>query len=321
MKANKEQVMLRTMVVPLDGSTFGEQALPPACALASRAGAVLRLVHVHTSSAAPIYIEGEPVIDENLGSLHHKHERLYLEQIQKRLAAQLPSLRIEVEVYDRPLESIVNEAVGAFLARQLAEHAEVDLVVMTTHGRGGISRLWLGSVAEALVRLSHVPVLLVRPQDSEADFAHLPVYRKILIPLDGSALAEQILAPALELGRLMAAEYTLLQVIEPLYPAYNQLAHSEELDETAVQAAQQYLQQVSQQLATAGQPVQIQTPVTPATAQAILEVGASHDLIALATHGRSGWQRLLVGSVADKVLRAATQSVLVYRPQESQSDS
>lgn len=307
--------MLRTIVVPLDGSAFGEQALLPACAIASRAGAELRLVHVHSSSAAPIYVAGEPVIDDKLGSLHQQHERRYLEQIKARLVAQLPALRVAVAVYDRSLESIVNEGVGAFLAQQLTAQADVDLVVMTTHGRGGISRFWLGSVAEALVRQSHVPILLVRPQEGEPDWTQLPVYYKILIPLDGSALAEQILEPVLNLGRLMAAEYTLLQVIEPLYPTYNQLAHSDELDEAAVQTAQQYLQQLSQQLA-GDQPVQVQTPVSSATAETILTVAADHDLIALATHGRSGWQRLLVGSVADKVLRGATQPVLIYRPPE-----
>ncbi|HMN26762.1 MAG TPA: universal stress protein, partial [Caldilineaceae bacterium] len=79
--------MYSSILVPLDGSLLSEHALPLACALALRANALLRLVHVHTLSTSPIYIEGQPVIDENLVSLSQEHERIYLERIKHQLAS------------------------------------------------------------------------------------------------------------------------------------------------------------------------------------------------------------------------------------------
>jgi nucleotide-binding universal stress UspA family protein len=89
-------------------------------------------------------------------------------------------------------------------------------VAMSTHGRGPLSRFWLGSVADALMRRLPVPLLLVRPQEGAPDLSEEPPLRRILIPLDGSALAEEVLAPALALGGLVGAEYTLLWVVRPL---------------------------------------------------------------------------------------------------------
>lgn len=311
--------MLRTIVVPLDGSPFAEQALPHACAIALRAKAVLRLVHVHTPSADPIYIEGQPVIDENLRSRHRQHEQLYVEQTQARLAALMPDLIIEMQAYDRQLTSIVNESVGEFLAAQIAAHMDVDLLVMTTHGRSGISRLWLGSVADVLVRLSHVPILLVHPSAGEPDFSHLPIYQNILIPLDGSRWAEQILEPAQQLGDLMAAEYTLLRVLPPLPVTYGLSSQQiSATDAQAVQHAQRYLDQVAQWRGQGGQHIHRRVLNRNDVAAAILEDAQHyhHDLIALATHGESGLRRLLIGSVADKVMRGATLPVLLYRPKQ-----
>lgn len=87
---------------------------------------------------------------------------------------------------------------------------------MTTHGRGPVSRLLLGSVADRLVREVPIPVLLVRPHEAAPDLASEPVLRHILVALDGSALAEQVLEPVVALGTLMQADYSLLRVYGPL---------------------------------------------------------------------------------------------------------
>lgn len=319
MVSGKEMTVFQKIVVPLDGSQFGEHALPHACAIATRCNAVLRLVHVHSASVSPVYVEGQPVIDENLRSLHHQHEQRYLERIKERLVGQMSGFTIEVEAYDRPLESIVNESVGEFLAKTIAARSDVDLIVMATHGRGGASRLWLGSVADALLHLSHVPLLLVRPQSSEPDFTHLPTYQNILIALDGSPLSEQILDPAQTLGDLMAAEYTLLQVIPPLPTTFGPTAEQlVKANAQGVQQAQAYLSQVAQRRAQSGQRVHYRASNHNNVATAILEDAARyhHDLIAMATHGQSGLRRLVIGSVTDKVVRGATLPVLVHRPKQ-----
>lgn len=297
---------IQQVLTPLDGSPFSEHALPLACEIARRSSARLRLVLVHTLSASPLYVEGQPVIDENLASLSREHGRIYLEQVRERLAAKVGrEINIEVEFVDRSIESLTNESLGSFLAAYAAS-SQTDLIVMTSHGRGGLERFWLGSVADTLVRLSRVPILLLRPHGGAPDFVAPLLFTKVLIPLDGSELAEQILEPALALGSLAQAEYSLLRVVEPLAsPATTQRAE-----------AQAYLDHLAQQLAAAGR--RIQTHIADATqpAAAILQVAKQEgsDLIALATHGRSGFRRLLIGSVADKVLRGATMPILIYRP-------
>lgn len=312
--------MFNSILVPLDGSPSSEHALPMACAIARQAGANLRLVHVHTLSASPIYSAGEAVIDENLASRNLAHEQRYLEQVKCQLVEVVgPELNVTIELLDRPLESLVNESLAAFLAAHIAATA-TDLVVMTTHGQRGLTRAWLGSVADALVRLSHRPILLLRPQEGAPDFVHLPMLKHLLIALDGTALAEQILEPALTLGAIMQAEYTLLQVVETdIFPSYLLLPQAKgyipPAVETAEIEAQNYLTTVALRLRTQGG-IHTRVLLGDHAASTVLAEAQRHagGLIACATHGRSGLKRLLLGSVADKVLRGATTPVLMMRP-------
>lgn len=300
--------MYRSILVPLDGSAFSEHALPIALLLAQRSGATLRLIHVQTRSLA----------DKDFTALSADHELSYLDQNKERLAANGgDGLAITTEVLDRSVLQLVQESLGKFLATHIAATAP-DLVVMTTHGRGGLARAWLGSVADALIRQSNVPILLLRPHEGPPSFAPSPHLQQMLIPLDGSRLAEQILEPAFALGATLKTDFTLLRIVEPLFPIYNYLARTKELDEAEILAARRYLDEVGQRLTGAGRQVHTRVVLAAALAQAILDDAQHHptDLIALATHGFSGLQRLMVGSVADKVLRGCEVPVLIYRPQE-----
>jgi nucleotide-binding universal stress UspA family protein len=282
-------------------------------------GAPLQLVHVHVRARpAPISIEGLPVIDEQLQSLGSVPELAYLERIRGRLAAD-PELFITVAVLD-PLNADVHDKTISDMLVSYATATDTDLIVMTTHGRGGLARLWLGSVADALVRASAVPVLLLRPGEQIARVAHPPLFRQILIPLDGSALAEQILEPARDLGKLTQAQYTLLHVVEPrVLVRWGPYTTPTDLDFEGTQRrqadAQHYLERVARPLRAAGLPVHARVLMAE-QATAILEEASWQeiDLIAIATHGRSGLARLLLGSVADKVLRRVAIPLLLYRP-------
>ena len=303
--------MYRNLLVPLDGSTFGEHALPFACSIAQRDGAVLHLVHVHVLND-PIYIEGMPVIDADLHSLSREHERVYLEQIRD----DLQSTR-ELSVTCANLDS--DGSIASTLARYM-DARKIDLVVMTTHGRGGLTRAWLGSVADALVRCNKVPLLLLRPADGAPDLAQLPQLKRILIPLDGSELSEQISESALELGGPMQSEYILLRVVEPFVIAgYAPMAQASRLDVKLTQEqlaeAQRYLDRVAERLRATGHRTQTRALLGEQVAVAILDEARRQnaDLIAMTTHGRSGIARLLLGSVADKVLRGANMPLLIAR--------
>lgn len=294
--------MYRSILVPLDGSAFGEHALPFALSLARRAGVQLHLVHVHMPPA-PILADANDL--ELCG-----YERMYFEGVVQRIEARW-DVPITTKLLDGPVAQTLHEYAVA---------SESDLIVMTTHGRGALSRFWLGSIADTVIRQVSVPVLLIRPQERPLDIAHEPAVKHILIPLDGSALAEQILIHATALGRLVQAEYTLLQAIEPMITAYGTELYAVAADEQAMELlrtrAQVYLDRMAAQLRAEGLQVQTATVVEPAAA-AILDYAHAHavDVIALATHGRTGLARWLVGGVADKVIRGATMPVLLHRPQ------
>jgi len=225
-------------------------------------------------------------------------------------------------VSSTPVTSALLE--GPVIAETLNGHAtatKTDLVVMTTHGRGPLSRFWLGSVADELVRRATMPTLVVRPQEKAPDFTAEPVLRHILIPLDGSALAEKVLESAVGLGALMQADYLLVRIYGPqvdtfLDPkSYATVGGSEPPIEQLRAEAQEYLNRVAERLKGQGHTVQTQAVQGQHPASAILDTAQrlAVDLIALETHGRRGLTRLLLGSVADKVIRGAVTPVLVHR--------
>jgi nucleotide-binding universal stress UspA family protein len=303
--------MHSAIFVPLDGSPFAEHALPLALGIARRAEAVLHVAHVHVPVAA-LYTGNELAADAPLDFQVWEQEHVYLQEVVKRLKG-VGRLRVTSTLLDGPVaESLAEQAVAA----------EANLLVMTTHGRGPFSRVWLGSVADRLVRLAPMPLLLLRPPDGPPDLSEEPLPQHILIPLDGSALAEQVLEPALALGRLAQADYTLLAVIEAaLVPEYAIAGHLQEEREGAAawprQAkVQAYLDQVAARLRGHSSHVKTRLILNQLPAAAILQEAHRHprQLIALATHGRRGLNRMLLGSVADKVIRGTSAPVLVYRP-------
>jgi nucleotide-binding universal stress UspA family protein len=302
--------MYHRLLVPLDGSPFAEQALPLALGIAGRAGASLRLVRVHV-----LYALQEPAAswgpyDPEMERLCQDQEQSYLDGVVQRLA-RVSAVPVTADVVQGPAGDAILEEARA---------CKAALVVMTTHGRGPLTRLWLGSVADELARRATVPVLLLRPQEGIPGPPQSAAFSHGLIPLDGTPLAERMLEPALELGRLTGARYTLLRVVVPsLFAGHDPTLDSPTGGGEAMLArrqreAQEYVGAVASRLRGQGFPVEacVVTAFHPATA--ILDkarrVGA--DLIALTTRGHRGIKRWLLGSVADKVVRGATTPVLVH---------
>jgi nucleotide-binding universal stress UspA family protein len=294
--------MYHSLLVPLDGSVTAEQALPWALTLARRAKAALQVAAVHVP-AAPLFSGNNLVANVELDAIIRDKERSYLEGVVRRLVNLIPA----------PVSSILLEGPIANALHEQAQAIHADLIVMTTHGRGPLSRFWLGSVADKLIRQATLPVLVVRPGEGPADFNETPAVRRVLIPLDGTKEAEQILEPAIEFGTLMQAEYHLFLAVEPLmspdlYPGTVFLQQVQK-------HCHEYLEEAAERLR--GRSLRVQTRVAfgrPAAHAILEEAGAQPGtLIALATHGRGGVARLLLGSVADKVLRGASVPVLLYR--------
>jgi nucleotide-binding universal stress UspA family protein len=296
--------MYRSILAPLDGSRPSEQSLPHAAALARRSGAALQLVYVHT----PLLLaEGVMYLGTPEARLWEE-EKSYLSRLVDRLK------RTGVDkVSAHVLEGDVVETL-----QEQALSCKCDLVVMTTHGRGPVSRFWLGSVADQLVHRLPIPLLLVRPREEEVPLpAAEPEVRNVLVALDGAPAAEQILEPAGTLAKVLGASCTLLRVVPSVVPhvVYTEAAIGAALADKLRAEAHVYLQRVAGSLR--GQDIATQTRIIahahPATA--ILNEAASgeYDLIALATHGRRGLPRLFLGSVADKIVRGASVPVLMHR--------
>jgi nucleotide-binding universal stress UspA family protein len=297
--------MYRNILVPLDGSTLGEQALPHALGIARRAGATLHLVHVHTMDLSVL---AEFPSDKPLDDAIQKAELAYLDTAVTRIAA----------TWDGAVNMALRDGVIVTALHDYALEHTIDLVVLTSHGRGGIVRAWLGSTADLLVRTLSVPVLIVRPQDKPPNLWLSPNIEHILVPLDGSPLGEQVLGPALDVGGDALRTLTLLHTVEPIAPEYMGLGYGEVMQRVqreTEERSRHYLAQVAARLHGPGLMVHTHVEVGAPASSALYYAEANGvDLIALATHGRGGLARFVIGSIADKVARGAHLPVLLYHP-------
>lgn len=302
--------MFTKILVPLDRSPLAEQAVGTAAAIARASTAGIDLVLVHQ----PFPFDGFG--DAPWNALEREDEHKYLDAIAAELltGAAVPATR-----------AIVNgEAVEMICKR--SSDIEADLIVMTSHGRTGLSRVWIGSVAMGVIKQAAVPVLMLRPVKSPDDLkaAH-HLFKRILIPVDGSALAADILAPAVNLAKCAGATIELLRVVEPVPLATADMgmtfAYPTMLQDDAAtnHLLEEGRSEVSELAARLGESEAVKVNATALVAghvsNAIIDYARGHDvdLIAMATHAR-GASRLVFGSVADKVVRASGLPMLLLRP-------
>jgi nucleotide-binding universal stress UspA family protein len=297
----------QSIVVPLDGSPLAEQAIPIAQAIAERARCKLKLVLIHE----PLILM-EPGPDYTKVELAmQKADRDYLKSVTARLRERL----------GRSVSSAVLQ--GIPIAQTLASYIRdlgADLVVMTTHGRGGLRRAWLGSVTDQLIRTSEIPVLVVRPGEEGAAKPGAEL-TEILVALDGSSLAEAALEPATELARLWDAEVSLVQVVRPIILASGPhltfpSGYSDQVTAIRRESAQDYIKDVAERVRESGVRSTGVVVIGGAVPETLIDLAAPErvSLMAVATHGLGGVKRLVLGSVADKLVRAANVPVLVVRP-------
>lgn len=312
--------MFETILVPLDHSAFAEQAIAPAAVLARKLGADLDVVLVHTQPA--------------LANLRHstwnedqfREEGQYLQHIADRL-----DKHGVTQCGHTVLSGDVVEAICTH-----AQESHAGLIVMTSHGQTGFNRTELGSVAYGLVRSSSLPVLMLRDAEvAKPSQRSGSIFRKILVPLDGSIGSQAVLTSAAELARRTDAEIILFRVVEPI-PLFaasfdcsaislGSGAHPflsgniQDLEATArhCKNARAELDDVAAMLREAqvkrvDAVVVVGSSVVPAIVDYANAQGA--DLIAMATHGH-GASRWILGSVADGVLRTSNFPVMLSRTQ------
>jgi nucleotide-binding universal stress UspA family protein len=292
--------MSRTILVPLDGSPFAEHALPVAISIARRTGAALELIIVDRPPVSWVVPEVPLVMDEAFPATDGL---AYLESLHARMPADVPVHLTRLE--GRPVPFIVKHITNA----------QPWLVVMSTHGRGGFSRLWLGSVADGVARQSPSPVLLVKPPAAAPELAAEKHFQRVVVPLDGSVASEEILDQALAIFGTAGVAYTLARVISPLA-----VEHPVDPNVTSVRRSETHpeslLEAEADRLRARGATVTHQLLVhdSPVNAIADLAADVEADTIAMTTHARRGVSRFVMGSIADKVLRSAPCPVLLFHP-------
>jgi nucleotide-binding universal stress UspA family protein len=307
--------MFRRIVVPLDTSPLSEEAAWTAAAIARRIRASVHLVHVY-EPRLPAF-GGGAVIDDQVIAIERGHFERHLLRLAEELAA-----RFGCTCHSAVLDGLPAAAIAKY-ARQ--QHA--DLIVMTSHGRTGLSRAWFGSVADALAHRSPLPVLMVRPGEGAAR-ERIPAsevaFERIVIPLDGSREAEAVLATVRAMRLSPGASHLLAEVVNPVplpiidYPDAGivmPMAPDADATEKLVEQARKHLARIAHKLEREGAgKVETNVVVAPGTGPAIVDLvkGFRADLVALTSHGR-GASRLLLGSVADKILRGTHCSILLHR--------
>jgi nucleotide-binding universal stress UspA family protein len=276
--------MFQQIMVPLDGSELAERALPCAERLGVATGATLHLVHVVelapplTWPFAPAYMPA--YIHDDVVAQETQQATAYLDKMRERVAASGVHVRTE---------HMVGYAAATLLDYE--RDAGIDLVVMCSHGRTGLARFALGSVAEHLLRHGTAPELLVRPFGDPVTLEHA------VVPLDGSEQAEEALRVVDQLARDVVHEVTVLRVI----------GTAEEGPE-----AERYLEEVAgrlpQEHLTCWRRVAQGDPT-----ETIIDVAGTDKLLVMATHVRSGLMRWALGSVADRVAHGGVAAVLLVR--------
>jgi nucleotide-binding universal stress UspA family protein len=295
--------MYQTILVPLDGSDLAERALPYAETLARASGARLLLLRAVQVPAVP----GRDPLQTQTRAVQAAER--YLAAVAARLAGR--GILETAVFYGDAAQAILEEAALR----------KADLIVMATHGRSGLGQLLYGSVAKAVLARSPVPVLLVRAWH-EATALSRDAPRRFLVPLDGSSFAEAALPVAHDLVASIGGELLLFQALPP--PSqYVGEALAAPLTELAAPVAEAralaYLHQVRARWVEryGGAPPAVVVragPPAEAIDAACQEFGVA--LVVMATHGRTGLARLLLGSVADELLRRGRVPLLLVRPGE-----
>lgn len=283
------------ILVPFDGSPLSAQAFSLAIGLATE-GATITILHVEEQKDKPARSDRRPIAE--------------------RLRSIAAGRTVEMAtVSGEPADAIIAEA----------DRLGADLIVMSTRGRGGLTRLAFGSVTDQVVRRSHVSVAVIHSDDKVHDTATDEAGRephrfaRIVLPLDGTdasgaalpvatELAKRLSIPVLAVSTINLVPLTSPSMVQDIGMAMN----VEDVYDETRESAEVWLSETSRRLTADG--VQNSTEfLTGSAAYAIESLTTPGDLIVMATHGRSGVDRILSGSVSDQLIRSGAAPVLVVR--------
>ena len=298
--------MYTKMLIPLDGSRTAEKVLPFARALAQTLTIPIELLGVVDISVMVAHIAADKAryLDTLIAQGEHS-SRVYLKDV----VARLPGLNVTCAVErGKPAEVIIERAAAN----------RGTLITMATHGRSGINRWLLGSVAEKVLRGTANPLFLVRGNEQYATDGS-PAMKSIIVPLDGSELAESVLPTVVAVAKVLDLEVILCRAYElpasAYYGAEDYLPNYDALKAQVQDEARRYLEEKIEVLKAKGLAKVSSVALEGAGADEIVHFAQTHpdSLVAMCTHGRSGVKRWVLGSVTEKVVRHSGDPVLVVR--------
>ena len=298
-------MVYRRLLVPLDGSRTAEAVLPYVRTLAKTLKLPVELLGaVDIAALAAQVSHGGARYFETIMAGSARSTEEYL----KRIAKTFPSHDVRCSVKIGKAEEVIIETAGS----------DATLTAMGTHGRSGINRLLMGSVAEKVLRGSTNPLLLIRPSE-EAHSEGEAILRSVIVPLDGSELAENVLPAVVELAKTLELEVVLLRA----YPRFNTYAGADDYNAVNYEVirgalrneAQSYLESKVGELKRKGvEKVSFAIPEGSGAGEIVAFGRRTPDnLIAMCSHGRSGVKRWVLGSVTEKVVRLSRDPVLIVR--------
>lgn len=293
------------ILLPLDGSSTAEEAIPHAVAVASKSGAEIHLLHVQESHS---HI-GEQNIDPVVWRLRRAELRSYLNRLAERLARRDIAVTVSV-VEGRPAEQVV----------EYCEEMQIDLIIFTAYGMGGVSRFNFGSTAQKVISGSGRSFMVVRPGETPLPDPQMVGYRRILISMDGSPRSEWVACQVASMMRGQEVELILLQVIAvPEMPRRMPITHEERTTrekfvECNRRAAQAYLEEVARQLQN-GIAVRPLLFVAQDVAERIYATAAEEtvDLIAMSAHDWQSGAQQVTGTVCHTIMCHSEVPVLVFQ--------
>lgn len=285
-------MIYQNILVPLDGSELAERVLPAALYLAEA---------MHGSVTLLTVVAKKPSDDVNLMAqaiqTGEYEADLYLRSVKKHFLPSMVPIETAV-ITGKPDKDII----------EYAKENGTNLIIMSTHGRSGITRWSFGRTADKVLRRSPCPTVILRSEhDIEPD-----QFKRVLLPLDGSPLAERVLTPALEMAKSVGVELFMIHVVEK--GSFYGFGHDEAHIDAEIEAAQTYLDELRDRAIPAGVAVHSHIEVG-SSADAIVDYAEAQeiDLIVVSSRGDSGFNNWMFGSVAEKVMKGAPCAILVIR--------
>ncbi|MBF8299207.1 MAG: UspA domain protein [Dehalococcoidia bacterium] len=286
--------MFKKVLIPVDGSRHSEAIIPQASQIAAALGAEVTVFHASGSNTPARESEPGRVTQGYLNGLVSSVKAFGVAKVDSKMVPGPASAEIT----------------------RIAEESGFDIIAMTTHGRSGVGRWAFGNTADKVLHTTSLPLLLVRPKAEGAPQAQR-LTSALVLPLDGSDLAEAAIPAAVALAKGLKLPISLQQVVPPygaLYAGLEPQSYDPRIDKEIEDAAGAYLKSMVEKLRGMGVMATAEVSRGDAAGEIIDFAERFPDsMIVMSTHGRSGVGRWVLGSVAGRVVRAASVPVLLLR--------